>query len=186
MAYNRRYRNNKNSKKRLSKKDWRNIVITIVVALLTFGVISGVATLFDSETKTVHPLFIVGGIDETTGEHLETDGSIYTRDSFDCEGLAVELDFDAHVTYQVFYYDELDNFISASSVYEKGAELDIPENAVAARIVVTPVWAELNVEEDEQVIEWYDVAKYANQLKITTTITNESDTTTKDTEADTQ
>lgn len=180
MAYNRRYRNNKNSKKRLSKKDWRNIVITIVVVLLTFGVISGVATLFDSETKTVHPLFVVGGIDDTNGEHVDTEGSIYTKDAFECKGLAVQLDFDAHITYQAFFYDNLDNYISASPVYDQGAELDVPENAVYARLEVTPIWEEINVDEEadtdaeadedaepENVIKWYDVSKYANQLTIT-------------------
>ncbi len=187
MSYYKSSKTNKRTKKRsFSKKDWRNVAITVVVVLLTFAVVAGVASFFDSHTKTIYPTFYVGGIDETTGEHVETDGSIYTRKSFDCEGLVVELDFDSHVTYQVFYYDELDNYISASSVYEKGAELDVPENAVSARIVVTPIWDELNVEEDDQNIKWYDVSEYANQLKITTTTTSKSDKTTADAEADTQ
>lgn len=164
----------------MSKKDWKNLLITIVVVILTLTLVSGVTTLFKADTKTIHPVFTVGGIDETNGEHVDTEGSIYTKDAFECKGLAVQLDFDSHVTYQAFFYDNLDNYISASPVYDQGAELDVPEDAVYARLEVTPIWEEINVDEEadtdteadedaepENVIKWYDVSKYANQLTIT-------------------
>ena len=160
----------------MSKKDWKNLLITVVVVILTLTLVSGAATLFKADTKTIHPVFTVGGIDEVNGEHVDTEGSIYTRNAFECKGLAVQLDFDSHVTYQAFFYDDLDNYISASPIYDEGAELDVPENAVYARLEVTPIWEEINVDEEadteadeepENVIKWYDVSKYADQLTIT-------------------
>lgn len=164
----------------MSKKDWKNLLITVVVVILTLTLVSGTTTLFKADTKTIHPVFTVGGIDEYNGEHVDTEGSIYTKNAFECKGLAVQLDFDSHVTYQAFFYDDLDNFISASPVYEQGAELEVPEEAVYARLEVTPIWEEINVDkeadedaeadddaEPENVIKWYDVSKYANQLTIT-------------------
>ena len=145
----RKYNRKRGYKKPLmSKRDWKNLLITAVVAILTLTLVSGVTTLFKADTKTIHPVFIVGGIDEYNGEHVDTKGSIYTKDAFECKGLAVQLDFDSHVTYQAFFYDNLDNFISASPVYEKGAELDVPEDAVYARLEVTPIWEEINIDDE--------------------------------------
>ncbi len=160
---------------RKRKINWKKLITTVLVVILSLALISGMVSLFSKDTKTIYPSFTVGGIDETTGKHLDVKDSIYTKKSFECKGLAVKLDYNAHVTYQAFFYDELDEFISASEKLDHGAVLSVPLEAVNARLVVTPKWDELAAEDDvsvetdeaaAHVIEWYEVSTYANQLEI--------------------
>lgn len=150
-----------------TKRTLKQILSVALAGLAAFGAIFGLVKLSEKlkeETKVIHPSFSVGGLN-ANGEYEETDGSIYTKESFECQGMSVKLDFDSNVSYQAFYYDDLDKYISSSSVYEESMDLAVPETAVYARLEVTPIWAD-DVEEEDQVVHWYNVAKYANQLEI--------------------
>ena len=150
-----------------TKNTLKQILSVALAGLATFGAIFGLVKLSEvlkEETKVIHPTFSVGGLN-ANGEYEETDGSIYTKDSFECLGMSVKLDFDSNVSYQAFYYDDLDKYISSSPVYEESMELAVPATAVYARLEVTPIWAD-DVEEEDQVVHWYNVAEYADQLEI--------------------
>ena len=138
------------------------IVLGLVsVAGAVFGV-SALAKYAKEEQKTIKPAFSVGGLTET-GVYEETDDTIYTKDSFEAKGLEVKLDFDSNVKYQVFFYDELDKFISCTEVYMESQDISVPLEA-RARLEVTPIWGADSPLEKE--IKWYETAKYANQLEI--------------------
>lgn len=98
---------------------------------------------------------------------------MYTTSAFDCIGLTIKVANDADITYRVFFYDEVDNFISVSEELSRGSALDVPDKATQARIMITPDWDKLNAdteeseEETENIIKWYEVSKYANTLTIT-------------------
>ena len=151
------------------KRKTKQILSIIMVCVIAFGAICGFSTLtgkLDEDMKIITPTFEVGGLDNTTGKYVETDGSIYTKESFECQGLTIKLDFDSQVKYQVFYYDELDEYIGeCTAEYDESVELVVPEGAKFARVKVTPVWG-ADVKEKERVVEWYETLKYSTQLQI--------------------
>ena len=147
----------------------KKILSIIMVCVITLGAICGISAItnkLDEDMKVITPSFSVGGLDNTTGKYVETDGSIYTKDSFECQGLTIKLDFDSNVKYQVFYYNELDEYIEeCTPEYDESVELVVPEGATYARIKVTPVWS-ADVKANDRVVEWYEVLKYSTQLEI--------------------
>ena len=141
-----------------SKKTILNIVLIALSCILVFGLVFGIAkTVGDKDTKTIHPSFSVGSL-TADGKYQESENQIYTKKAFECIGLNVALDFDAEITYQIFFYNYDGSFLvatpSLSEHYKDGA----PLLATHARIVITP-------NEDEE-IKFYEVGGYANQLSI--------------------
>lgn len=147
----------------------KQIISIVLVCVIAFGAIMGLSALskkLDEDMKIITPTFEVGGLDNTTGKYVETEGSIYTKKSFECQGLTIKLDFDSQVKYQVFYYDELDEYIGeCTAEYDESVELVVPENAKFARVKVTPIWG-ADVKANDRVVEWYEVLKYSTQLEI--------------------
>ena len=155
---------------RISRKT-KNLLKTILSVILAVGMLFGVATLInhisnkaDEELVEINPSFEVGGLTDY-GKYEDTKLSIYTKESFECIGLQISLEFDSNVNYQVFFYDETDNFISSSIVYEEGSTPSIPNNAKKARLDVTPIW-DAEVEEEDKELNIFQVRKYAKQLTI--------------------
>ena len=93
--------------------------------------------------KTIIPIFVFGGLKTEDGKYEETDGSIYTKQAFECQGLEIELDFDNTIKYQVFYYEDDGDFISSTDVLLGNQELSVPFMATHARLEITPNWAEM-------------------------------------------
>ena len=149
-----------------SKKRSFKILACVLAVILALGTIlvAGVSLKKSDDRQTVTPSFAVGGLN-AQGKYFETNASIYTKNAFQCEGLEVKLDFDAEVKYQVFYYNDLDIYVSASEEYSVSQKLDVPSTATHARLVVTPVW-EADVDVEDRVCHWYDVYKYSSQLEI--------------------
>lgn len=150
--------------KRFTWKKALSVVMALVsVAGAVFGIVKLSETLKD-DTKEINPKFEVGGLITETGLYdPDEKAAIYTKDAFSAKGLEVKLDFDATVKYQVFFYDKLDNFISATEVFTRSEDIAVPIGAYA-RFEVTPVWGEDAPLEKE--VKWYEVNGYANQLDI--------------------
>ena len=145
------------------KISWKKLISAIAVVVILLGSIAGIRACVKDETKTIGAsAFSRGGLDEN-GKYVETDKSIYTKEVFACIGLRVEPDFESKVTFDVYYYDHDERFVSSklnlSSVYDE----DVPM-AKYARIVIHP-----QVDEDEKdfKISLFDIRDYANDLKIT-------------------
>lgn len=150
------------------------VLIFATVIAMALGV-STITKKMKDETKVIHPTFEIGGIN-AEGKANKAKDSIVTVESFLCKGLEVNLDFDATIKYQVFYYDVLNKYIESSPVYFEKAEMNIPINAFYARIVVTPIWNN-SIKEKDRVCDWYDVLKYSSQLEIKVSKDQESQPT---------
>ena len=134
--------------------------IILVIALLAVGV--GMFTSFDGKkVDTIKPgAFSRGGLN-SSGEYVKTKTSIYTEETFGCQGLRVESDFEFIGTYDVYYYDYNGKFLEAKKGLKGIYDEDYPM-AKLARIVINP---ELSADEDK--VTWYDVRSIAKMLKIT-------------------
>lgn len=155
------------------KRKTKNTLKTIAMAVLGVGAIVGSVGIINSfvdksnqDMKDIHPVFEVGGIDEL-GKYEAVENSIYTKEAFECQGLEVKVEFDSTINYEVFYYDVNANYLSSTGVQVGNLDCNVPDSATHARIEITPNWEKLEIEkEDEQVVKWYEVAKYAEQLNL--------------------
>ena len=145
---------------KFTKNTFKKIGAVLLAGALGIGAIFGIAKLgevLDTETKIIHPTYSVGGLKTTDGKYTETTDSIYTKEAFECQGLKITPDFDSNVSYEVFFYDSNEQFLSSS-----GSKTDFYESdnilAKYARIQITPL-------EDDKV-SWYETAKYGAQLKV--------------------
>lgn len=144
-----------------NKKLWKNIGIGCLAGALGIGAIAGLGALAnkaEETTKIINPSYAVGGLTEQ-GQYLDTKESIYTKGAFGCIGLDIEIDFDNNISYQVFFYDNENDFLSSTpKLTSNYDETTTPFNATTARVVITP--------DDDSKISWYEINGYANQLTI--------------------
>ena len=143
----------------------KTVIVTalVVCAILIFGAFA--VNLLRADTRTVGAsAFSVGGLDET-GTYIERSDAIYTKDLIECKGLKIERDFESNVSYQVFFYDEEEEFLEASELITEKFS-DVPENAKYCRVMIVPEVPE-DVEADEFEIGFFSAIKYAKQLTIT-------------------
>ena len=157
---------------RISRKT-QNTIKNVVSAVLAIAILLGVASLIggltradDDERVKVHPTFSVGGLNEV-GKYVESEGTIYTKEAFECQGLKIDLDFEKTICYEVYFYDENGNFLSSTEKTNENSKPVLPDGATHARIVITPDWELLEVKNTkDRVVKWYEVTKYANQIEI--------------------
>lgn len=144
-----------------SKKTWKKIVSIVLGVGVAVGSLVGSTALFtkiQKQThKTISPTFSVGEINTVTGKGEQSNSSIYTKDSFDAKGLKIVLDFDADISYRVFWYNQLGEFEYVSDVMNESKEFYTPYKC-KARIQISP-----NSEEN---VSWYETLKYSNQMTI--------------------
>ena len=151
----------------MGRKIKRFLGIIIAIALIV-GVIALVGSIFNpTKTKTVFSsTFKVGGLNEKTGEYVQTDDSLYS-DWIQCKGLVIQPDFETQVEYQVFYYNYDKKFIDATEklkleTYEKGIDY---EYAKYCRIVIYPNRGGESL--DDFKIYFWQVLGYADDITIT-------------------
>ena len=153
----------------MKRKRKRLVSILLIVGVL-LGAVAGIVALTgrdkaDEGFELVDVSFERGGLD-ASGKYVEGKSSIYTKESFECgTDVRIKLDFDSNVKYKVFFYGSDDTFIEASEELDKTTTVTTPENAVCARLVVTPIW-ESDVEDDDQIIRVWNINKYAKQLTV--------------------
>lgn len=140
------------------------IVVTFLLALACLAGVIGLAVKLDRQTTTTTlggEAYSIGMIDET-GAYKESTASIYTRKGISVEGLKCELQDEAKIKYQLFYYDKDGKFVSASSVFESDFDgSSVPEKAELVKIVITPT-----ADEDSKV-SFTEIYGYAGQLTVT-------------------
>lgn len=147
-----------------------NTVLIVLIILFSVGVLAliGNNILTKDDYEKVSLNFERGSL-TTYGKYSETNESIYTKDSYDIEyGFKVELNFNSTIKYQLFFYDDLDNFISSTNYYEESIDFEsfnLPVGAKKVRLVITPIYSD-ELLEDEKIIKWYEINKYSKQLKL--------------------
>ena len=151
---------------RFKKKiNWKGIVAAVLTVAIILGVAAGITALVKNDTKTISSLsFSKGDLDES-GKYVASETALYTKDAFECIGLRVQPDFEYNGTYDVYYYDD-DGILVEAKTDLDGIYDEDPYFAQFARIVIHPD-APQDVDEDDFKINFFDVQKYASQIKIT-------------------
>ena len=112
------------------------LVLAGVVALSAVGF--GVAKLVEfvkDDLKTINPVFDVGNLG-TDGKFVDDESTLYTKEAFECDGLQIKLDFDNQIEYQIYFYDDLDNFVESTEVLSAPYSETVHDGY--ARIVIMP------------------------------------------------
>ena len=150
----------------LRKHKTADAVKWVVVFLLVIGLIGAVITLFvmlDRQTTVKRigaEAYSVGVLDDS-GEETDGDASIVTRNAFTTDGLKVEFEDGAEVTYALYFYDMDGTFISKTDALSADYDGEIPEGAEYARAVITPT------NDGDGKVTLTEVIGYANSLTIT-------------------
>ena len=144
-------------------KLWVKILIIVLVLAVVGGGIFGIVKLADQgkfDYKKISNLaYGIGGLDGS-GKYMNTDQSIYTKDAFECQGLNCTLVFDNDISYQIYFYDQNNEFVHTTGKLTGAFVQDsVPFFAKYARIVITP--------NDDNKVSLLEVNKYAKQLKTT-------------------
>lgn len=155
----------------ISKRTKEIFSKTICVILVIFTVIGlasltnyFISTFDDDDLVTINPSYEIGAL-TSYGKYLESDGAIYTKDAFKCDGLYIQPEFDSTVKYEVFFYDDLGNFVSSTGNIEGYYRDSIPDDATYARIVITPIW-DNDIDEEDKSINIFQIRKYSKQLTV--------------------
>ena len=155
------------------KIKWKSLLSAGLAVLMLVGAVVGITSITSKETKSISSLsFKVGAIDES-GNYVDSDTSIYTKEMFECQGLTVEPDFEAAGTFRVFYYDQDKAFLgstgvlnAADGVYIQGKSA-VELSAKYARIMITPEPSVNEKSDDKEFkISFYEVVGYANEYTI--------------------
>lgn len=142
------------------------IVSVVVLVGLCLGIIGLVKNLKSNDgLKKVNLDWEVGSINNL-GKGIEDEGKLYTKDSFNCFGLETHLEFGSTVKYQVYFYNEDDNYINkCTDILEETSDIEVPLEAKKARIVLIPIWND-DVDIDDQKIKFTNKAKFTKQLSV--------------------
>ena len=152
-------------------KKLKKILLPILLVLLSSLFVFAVVKITSIKTKTISSFeYSVGSIDEATGMYKEDDQALYTKEAIECRGLTVKPEFDASVSYQVFWYNVDALYFGCTEVYSSSYKLlpdEVPEFARYCRIVIYPSQLddEGNDIEDFKV-RFYQTVSYANQLSV--------------------
>lgn len=150
-------------------KKWKNIGLSVLGLLVVIGGASAIASAVNKEDDTglieIHPDYAIGSLQDNTGKYVESDLTLYTEEAFECYGLQIKPNFDSKVQYQIFFYNELGNFVSSTDLLEGSYNEEIPAFATHARLELTPIWTE-DVKEEDRIIKWYNKFKFTNELEI--------------------
>ena len=150
---------------RSRKLNLKSILKVVAFAALAILLIGGISSCFSDDTDTVSIFKFERGELDSNGAHVESKRAIYTKNAFECQGLEIVPDFDAHASYDVYYYDADDNFLDSVTGLTKKYTYD-HSFATHARVVIYPDVPEDESEENYE-IPFYEVYTIANKLNIT-------------------
>ena len=151
--------------KKFFNKKWVQIVCFALVCVTVLGILGGVTASVTNDTKKISAsVFSRGGLDEN-GKYVKTNKTLYTEEAFGCIGLRVEPDFEANLTYDVYYYDYKNNLIEIVPGLSDVYDVDYPL-AKMCRIVIHPEIPS-DVSEKDFEVGYFEVRKIAKTLKIT-------------------
>ena len=149
------------------RKWLRNLVTILLCLVVVGGVVGGVVALTRNTDKIEEALtyksigwtkYSIGGL-ATNGAYMSTDHSIYTEKAFECQGLNVTPVFDSDVSYQIYFYDQNNEFVHTTGRLTGTFVQDsVPFFAKYARIVVTP--------NNDNKVTIFEKAKYAKQIEV--------------------
>ena len=147
--------------RKIGKNKARFIVVFSLIALLLIGMASTMITL-DKQigTETLNAGAYKVGTLNASGKYEEDEGSIYTSDYYNVEGLEITIVDDATVSYDIYYYDKDYKYLSVVSGQTEDYTYTAPNSSapVYFRLVITPT--------NDDSINLVEKVKYANQLMV--------------------
>lgn len=147
------------------KSKFKTILCSVLILATVIVLGAGVMHLTKNDTKTIgSSAFSVGALDEN-GKFIESKQSIYTEDAFECIGLRIAPDFEAKLTYDVYYYDYNEKLIEAKTGLTEVYDEDFPL-AKLCRVVIHPAIPEGETARSFK-IDFFEKYKFANELDIT-------------------
>ncbi len=135
-------------------------ILAFVAIVALIGAVIGLTVKLDRRTtheRLGSEAYSIGIIDNVGDIDKTEKTSIYTKNAIPVNGLSIELEEKAKVTYSLFFYDSKDNFVSSKNYTATDFQsTDVPETAKTVRIVITPI--------NDNEISLTEVAGYADQL----------------------
>ena len=150
-------------KKRLTKTNLKWLVTFVMIALLSLATIFAFVKIDKNETtKTLGSnafTYSIGIIAED-GEIKQGTSSIYMKNLNEVDGLKVELEEDATVTYSIFFYNAEENLVDKKvDLTSNFDSSEIPADAEFFRILVTPI--------NDAEVSIFELNGYVSQLTVT-------------------
>ena len=153
---------------RRNKLNITNIIVCVLLAALCIGSVAVLGGAFGKNDKTTLD-FSVGALD-SKGKYTKSDSKLYTKESVECDLVTVTRDFESTTRYQIYFYDEHDNYVSCTPVHEASAEFVAPDGASRIRVVLIPTFTA----DDDKVVKSYEIFKYKNEFDFDITVIAEN------------
>ena len=141
-------------------KSKKSKIALIIVGILVLIMAVGLCVRMGSSqtyTKLGATDYEVGTLDNT-GVFMKNAGSFVSKDFYDIKGLSVKVDEDADLSYQLYFYDAEENFISATNNFGVTYNGVIPEDAELFKIVITPT--------NDDDISTFDIINYSADVTV--------------------
>lgn len=146
----------------------RNIIVGILIIVTIGAAVGGIVALSRNTDKIDEALtyksigwtsYKIGGLAPSNGEYMSTDASVFTKKAFECQGLNVTPVFDNDVSYEIYFYNQNNEFVHRTGRLTGAFVQDsVPFFAKYARIVVTP--------NEDNKVTIFELAKYAKQIEV--------------------
>lgn len=128
------------------------VLVLVMLAGLCFRM--GKSQTYTSLSATSYE---VGALN-SAGEFEKNAGSFVSKEFHDVKGLSVKVDEDAELSYQLFFYDAEENFISSTNSFGVTYNGAIPESAELFKIVINPT--------NDDDITTFDIIKYESDVEV--------------------
>ena len=145
---------------RISNKT-KEIISVLLVAAIVIAAISGIVVYSARTHRTVSSTVFSRGALDSNGKHINSDTALYTEELIQCRGLIVEVDFEAKLEYEIFFYRADESFIGSTGPLTEDYELTGYDNAKYCRIVITP-----ELKDGAKKIRFWEVLSYADQITV--------------------
>ena len=152
---------------RISNKT-KEIISVLLVAAIVIAAISGIVVYSARTHRTVSSTVFSRGALDSNGKHINSDTALYTEELIQCRGLIVEVDFEAKLEYEIFFYRADESFIGSTGRLVDDYTLEGYDNAKYCRIVITPV-----LKDGADKIRFWEVLSYADQITVKVAIDQE-------------
>ena len=142
---------------------WKRVLLAVLIIAMIATIVGLAVTVSRSTAQKLGGEAYEIGLLDAEGKEEKGDTAIRTRKGVTVDGLKCELEKDAKIKYQLFFYDKDGKFLSASA--ELTGDYDdsgVPENAKTVKIMITPT-----ADEDGKV-SLIEVLGYADLLTVTT------------------
>lgn len=146
--------------RRISLKP-KEIISVLLVAAILIAAISGIVVYSARTHKKVSSTVFSRGALDSNGKHVDSDTCLYTEELIQCRGLLVEVDFEAKLEYEIYFYRADESFISSTGRLVDDYTLEGYDNAKYCRIVIIP-----ELKDGADKIRFWEVTSYAKQLTV--------------------